>query len=579
MGSEYFPIGQDIWRNKNPLRCKIGKWWVRGKKKLTSIIIFGAGIAGLSAAHELIDLGYNVTVYEALDQPGGFFRSSRHQETNMPTEYSWHGFGPWYHNTFDLFKKIPFYNNENLYDAGLSRTIDFGIFPDDAKAQFYDRGLRSISRMFRMNPWEFTCSTYLMMKTWTANQRSKKIYSTRNAAGSWQPFLGTTSYRTWRSCFGPWIGSDWAKVGLHTTGDFFRKQLTTKPVHHHKADHNGPAWSQGAGDGWLLLKGPSSEYLFQPWVNHLKEKGVVFHWQKQLTKLEFDGRKIISAACGDESIIGDVYIMAINPFITAEVLAKTPDLEKQDVLNKFQSLVQDGPHRQVSFRLAFAEKIKLPRKRMAVVVSDSEFNLTLFAQEQVWDEDVDLGQNVQSLWTGTSCISGFPGRIYGKPVETCTKEEFIEEVKAQILSCGALDHLIQEANGGKSLRDFPIREIEVWHEWEFSADGIKDLQPKWVNSTTTQPFVPSQITPVSNLFLAGAHTTTQAHVWSIEGAVESGRRAAKAIDGRVQVIDQYIPSMLRITGRIDDLLFAAKGPHVLDTAAVLVVISVLWLIF
>jgi len=59
--------------------------------------------------------------------------------------------------------------------------------------------------------------------------------------------------------------------------------------------------------------------------------------------------------------------------------------------------------------VAFSEKIKFPRVRTAVVVSDSEFNLTLFAEEQVWDKDVDLGQNIKSLWTGTSCISSVPG--------------------------------------------------------------------------------------------------------------------------------------------------------------------------
>ncbi len=545
---------------------------------MTSIIIFGAGIAGLSAAHELIDLGYSVTVYEALDHPGGFFRSSRQQHTNMPSEYSWHGFGPWYHNTFDLFKKIPSPSKGDLYDTILSRPIDFGIFPDDAEARFYDRSLRSISRMFRMNPWEFICSTYLMMKTWTANQRSKQVYSSRNAAQSWRPFQSKTAHRTWRSCFGPWIGSDWAQVCLHTCGDFFRKQLTTRPSHHHRADLHGPAWSQGAGDGWLLLKGPSSEYLFRPWVDHLREKGVVFHWQKPLSKLEFDGRKITSATCGDEKITGDIYIMAVNPFMAAEILAKTPDLEKQEGLNLFRSLVQDGPHRQVSFRLAFTDKIKFPRQRMAVVVSDSEFNLTLFAQEQVWDKDVDLGQDIQSLWTGTSCTSRFPGRIYGKPVETCTREEFIAEIKAQIINCGALNQLIQEANCGRSLQDFHIKEIEVWHEWTFSDKGIEGKHPKWVTSTSTQPFMPPQTTSIYNLFLAGAHTRTQAHVWSIEGAVESGRRAARAIDARVQVFDQYIPPLLRIAGRLDDLLFAVKAPHVLDTLAALVIISALWFI-
>ncbi|MGB3226028.1 MAG: FAD-dependent oxidoreductase [Desulforhopalus sp.] len=546
---------------------------------MKSIIIFGAGIAGLSAAHELSHLGYKVTVYEAMDQPGGFFRSARHSNSNMPSEYSWHGMGPWYHNTFDLMKQIPFYDRGSLYDSALSRPIDFGIFPDDAEARFYDKGLRSIPKMFRMNQWEFVKWSYVMLKTWAANDRSKKKYSRLNAAGSWQPFLGNTAYRTWRSCYGPWIGSDWSKVCLHTTGDFFRKQLTTRPPNHHKADKDGPAWTQGAGDGWLLLKGPSNEYWFNPWVEYLEQKGVDFHWRKPLTKLEFDGREITSATAGDERVAGDLYILAINPFITSEILSKTPELEKQAVLRLFHPLIQDGPHVQVSFRIAFSEEINFPRERVAVVVCDSEFNLTLFAEEQVWDQDVDLGERVKSLWTGTSCISSVPGRIYNKPVSICTKEEFIEEVKVQIFSCDALDALIQEANDGRSLKDFPIISIEVWHEWEFSAEGINHFQPKWVTTTNTHGFMPSQITPLGNLFLAGSHTATQAHVWSIEGAVESGRRAAKAIDSRVKVIDQYVPPWLRIINKIDDLLYAVKGPHVMDLTIAVLVFSALWLLF
>jgi uncharacterized protein with NAD-binding domain and iron-sulfur cluster len=58
---------------------------------MKSVVIFGAGIAGLSAAHELAELGYLVSVYETADEPGGFFRSSRLSHDNIPTEYSWHG--------------------------------------------------------------------------------------------------------------------------------------------------------------------------------------------------------------------------------------------------------------------------------------------------------------------------------------------------------------------------------------------------------------------------------------------------------------------------------------------------------
>lgn len=140
--------------------------------------------------------------------------SSEAQDTvkHMPSEYSWHGMGPWYHNTFDLMKQIPFYDRGTLYDSVLSRPIDFGIFPGDAGAQFYDQGLRSILKMFRMNGWEFIKWTYVMLKAWIANNRSKKKYSRLNAAKSWQPMLGNTAYKAWRSCYGPWIGSDWSKV-------------------------------------------------------------------------------------------------------------------------------------------------------------------------------------------------------------------------------------------------------------------------------------------------------------------------------------------------------------------------------
>ncbi len=545
----------------------------------SKVAIFGAGIAGLSAAHELVRLGYSVSVYEATDQPGGFFRSSRLSRDNMPSEYSWHGMGPWYHNAFDLMQQIPFNEKGSIYDLALSRPVDFGIFPDTDKAQFYNEGLKGIPKMFRMNKWEFIKWSYLMLKTWTSNNRSKIKYDTINAAEAWKPLLKDKAYKTWRSCFGPWIGSDWSKVSLHTAGDFFKKQLITKPTHHHKADQDGPAWTQGAGDGWLLFKGPSSEYWFTPWVKYLKEKGVKFFWEKALTKLEFDGSTIISASCGEEKIQGDMYILAMNPFITADILSETPELERQEELKLFKPLIQGGPHTQVSFRLAFSEEIKFPRERTAVVVSDSEFNITLFAEEQVWDKEVDLGHNIKSLWTGTSCIGSVPGKIYHKPVNRCTKEEFIEEVKAQIYSCGALNELIKEANNGKVLKEFSIIKIEVWHEWEFSSEGIRPLQPKWVNATNTQAYLPAQKTSVSNLFLAGAHTKTQAQVWSIEGAVESGRRAAKAIDDQVEVLDQYQPLWIKGLSRIDDILYSIKAPQLIDSIFLSMILSLILLSF
>jgi len=534
----------------------------------TTVAVFGAGIAGLTVAHELSRLGYQVSVYESGPEAGGFFRSGRQPGSGMPTEFSWHGMGPWYHNVFDLLRQIPFDAQGSIFDRALSRPIDFGIFPDDAPARFYDRGPRSIPGMFRWSGGEFCRWAWLMLKTWTAHRRTREAYARRNAAEAWRSRLRPTGYRTWRACFGPWIGSDWSKVSLHTAGQFFCKQLTTRPAHHHPADQEGPAWSHGAGDGWLLFRGPSSEFWFDRWTADLRARGVALHFSSSLHQLGFDGRQVTGARLEDgTAVVADRYVLAINPFATADILDRTPTLQSLEQLRLFRPLVQDGPHTQVSFRLAFAEPVKFPRARTAVVVADSPFNLTLFAEEQVWKPEVPLGAGVESLWTGTSCIGTEPGIIHGRPVNRCTKEQYIEEVLAQIARCGALDDMIREANGGRGLVDFPIRRVEVWHEWKFSPDGIRPLQPKWVNTITTQPNQPGQQTPVPNLFLAGAHTRTAADVWSIEGAVESGRRAARLIDDRVGVRPQHHPALLRLIGWLDDCCYRIGAPHVLDVAA------------
>jgi len=91
-------------------------------------------------------------------------------------------------------QQIPFSEKGSIYDMALSRPLDFGIFPDNDKAKFYD-GLKSIPTMFRMNRWEFAKWSYLMLKTWTSNNRSKIKYDKLNAAQAWKPLLKETAYK------------------------------------------------------------------------------------------------------------------------------------------------------------------------------------------------------------------------------------------------------------------------------------------------------------------------------------------------------------------------------------------------
>lgn len=379
-----------------------------------SVAVFGAGVAGLTVAHELVRLGYAVAVYETHSEAGGFFRSARlTKDANMPSEYSWHGMGPWYHNVFDLLQQIPFDETGSIFSRALSRPIDFGIFPNTGQARFYDKGPLSIPSMFGMSWLDFAGWFWLMLKTWTANRRSEIEYARLNAYAEWRAVLSSSAARTWRSCFGPWIGSDWTLVSLHTAGHFFRNQLVTRPAHPHPADRDGAAWTHQAADGWLLFRGPSSEYWFAPWVRHLTTAGVDFFWSSSLQKLQFDGETVVAAKLDSGAQVqADLYVLATNPFAAAQIVARSPQLQQQPPLCLLEPLIQDGPHVQVSLRIAFAEQIAFPRQRTAVVVADSEFNLTLFAQEQAWEPHVSLGEGVKSLWTVTSCVATVPGRVH-----------------------------------------------------------------------------------------------------------------------------------------------------------------------
>ena len=80
-----------------------------------TVAVFGAGIAGLTAAHELVDRGYSVTVYER-KALGGKARSipvPNSGATPLPAEHGFRFFPGFYRNVTDTMRRIPFPGNAN----------------------------------------------------------------------------------------------------------------------------------------------------------------------------------------------------------------------------------------------------------------------------------------------------------------------------------------------------------------------------------------------------------------------------------------------------------------------------------
>src|SRR4249919_2412588 len=87
------------------------------KKK---VIIIGGGVAGMSAAHELIERGFEVQVFEKKIQlPGGKARSVNVPDPDagkhynpLPGEHGFRFFPGFYKHVIDTMKRIPFPGNK-----------------------------------------------------------------------------------------------------------------------------------------------------------------------------------------------------------------------------------------------------------------------------------------------------------------------------------------------------------------------------------------------------------------------------------------------------------------------------------
>src|SRR5215218_8056578 len=80
---------------------------------MTTVAVLGGGVAGLSAAHELVERGFDVTVYEQRDAPGGKARSIPYAgsgtggRADLPGEHGFRFFPGFYRHLPDTMGRIP----------------------------------------------------------------------------------------------------------------------------------------------------------------------------------------------------------------------------------------------------------------------------------------------------------------------------------------------------------------------------------------------------------------------------------------------------------------------------------------
>jgi uncharacterized protein with NAD-binding domain and iron-sulfur cluster len=535
---------------------------------MTSVAVLGGGVAGLTAAHELAERGFDVTVYEARhDTFGGKARSipvpgsGTGGRPDLPGEHGFRFFPGFYKHIPDTMARTP-HGAKTVVDH-LVPTTRILLAQADGRPELVGIAERPSSLD------DFTATAEFIRKAGTS-------------LGISGPELAVFIERLVTllcSCderrFGQWEKASWWKfVGAERRSEAFQKFLAdgmTRTLVAARAEEMSARtgglilcqllFDMVRADGRMsrVLDGPTSEVWIDPWTDHLRDLGVELRIDSKVTAITCDGVRItgvtVEGAAGVERVVADYYVSAM-PKEQLEKLV-SPELRAADpVLGKLSMLVT----RWMNGIMFYLDK-DVPLQPGHAIFIDSKWSLTAISQAQFWP-DVDLTQRGNGRVEGILSIDVSEwqraGKVYGKVATDCTKEEIRAEVWAQLVEAiddGSLD----ERNEVTWFLDpaivFPNPTPET------------NLEPLLINTAGSWANRPEAVTRIPNFFLASDFVRTYTDLATMEGANEAARRAVNGIldatgsaAPRCQIWPLREPRVFEAARKADRVLWALRQP-------------------
>jgi hypothetical protein len=323
---------------------------------------------------------------------------------------------------------------------------------------------------------------------------------------------------------------------------------------------------------WDVMNAPTNEAWIDKWVDLLESKGVKFNFNSKLDSVTINDKKVESMFINGGKVSADDYIISINPNNLEEIFRKS-GMTNLEIIHKRISTT----NHQISFRLGFNKKLNIDKK--GYVLIGSPWNITFYSQDKFWDPSIYLGDGIVSLISGTVIISYQKG-FNGKTAMECNIPEFLDEVINQFFKYSEFNLIAKR-------EDIIFSNISPDYFW--NGTTLESRNKKWVNNTTNEKYRPGNKTEYPNLYLSGAHTRTSFNIWSMEGAVESGKLASNLILAKYSLeecamfihnknnIIENIPNV--IISPFDDYLYDAGLPHMFDLIFLIIILIIISRIF
>lgn len=515
----------------------------------------GGGVAGLSAAHELVRRGYEVEVYEANDALGGKARSQLVPGTgtggrgDLPGEHGFRFYPAFYRHLIQTMSEIP-------VDPGDER----GPKVADALRACSEAGIaiesKGLMPFLRRRP----------TKAFDVANVVEMVFGDLGVSPADMGRFGVKVLQYLVSCKERREGeyeklSWWKYLDGARYSRRFQEYLRSVPRTMVAMDpENGNARTIGNISMQLLhdygkdgaetdrtLSGPTTERWIAPWRAHLASLGVQFHLGRRVHAIDLDASaRAVTGVRLDgrsEPVRADHYVAAVPleamvELVTREMADVDPELRKlwrvreKGLADSSRTTFDGSKMTDWMVGAQFFLYDDIPLVKGHVFLPHTPWALTCISQAQFWAEhgrfrkqygDGSVGGVISvdiSNWNAR-------GRFIGKPAKECTRDEILREVwKELVVGINSLGETV--------LTDDNLHSSHLCTDVEFPVlDRPRNRLPLLVHppgSWSLRPAVEKVV--VANLVLAADYVQTETDLATMEGANEAARRAVNVLLAR-----------------------------------------------